>query len=185
MLVVATFWLTNRTPDEFDNEPMMTRADKVGAWATVGAFAALLANASYAVKPSCRGTLRGMEENPYKAPDNAKELLERYAKGERHFPDTELSDADLSGVTLDGASFEKWSWFNSTNFEGASLRGTSFRECHVKCANFRRADLTGASFQLAGVEAADFKDAILVGASFEGASHYGCTLHDGDGFPNG
>jgi uncharacterized protein YjbI with pentapeptide repeats len=86
-------------------------------------------------------------------------------------------------ATLDGADFEG-SWFSSTNFEGASLRGTSFRLCNVKCANFRRADLTSACFQLSGVEAADFKEAILVGASFEGASYYGYTIHDGDGFPN-
>jgi uncharacterized protein YjbI with pentapeptide repeats len=53
----------------------------------------------------------------------------------------------------------------------------------VKCADFRRADLTSASFQLAGVEAADFQEAVLTGVSFEGASHYGYTIHDGDGFP--
>ena len=70
----------------------------------------------------------------YRPPKSREELLQRYASGERYFPETELSDADLSEVTLDGATFEKWSWFQSTNFERASLRGTSFRECNVKCA---------------------------------------------------
>ena len=72
----------------------------------------------------------------YKPPGSREELLSRYASGERNFPNTELSDADLSGVTLDGASFDKWSWFFNANFKGASLRGTSFGECNVKCANF-------------------------------------------------
>ena len=119
----------------------------------------------------------------YKPPESREELLRRYASGERSFPDTELSDADLSGVTLDDASFEKWSWFSSTNFEGASLRGTSFRECNVKWASFRDADLTGASFELAAVEATDFLGATLKGVSFVGATCYGYTIKDGDQFP--
>ena len=121
----------------------------------------------------------------YKAPESREELLQRYANGERSFPDTELSDADLSGVKLDGASFEKWSWFSSTNFEGASLRETVFRECNVKCASFKNADLTGASFELAAVEAAEFEGAILERTRFEGAGYYGITLRDDMGFPHG
>ena len=119
----------------------------------------------------------------YKPPESREELLRRYASGERSFPDTELSGADLAGVTLDGASFERWSWFSSTNFDGASLRGTSFRECNVKCASFRHADLTGASFQLAAVEATEFDGAKVEGVSFVGATHYGYTIKNGDQFP--
>src|SRR5262245_6494635 len=88
----------------------------------------------------------------YLPPENAPELLRRYAAGERRFPRVELSDADLAGTTLDGADFEG-SWFCDANFERASLRGTSFRLCNVKCANSRRADLASSSFQLAAVEA--------------------------------
>jgi uncharacterized protein YjbI with pentapeptide repeats len=119
----------------------------------------------------------------YRPPESREELLRRYASGERSFPDTELSDADLVGVTLDGVSIERFSWFFSTNFEGASLRGTSFRECNVKCASFRNADLTGASFELAAVEAAEFNGARLEGVSFVGATCYGCTTRNGDHFP--
>ena len=116
----------------------------------------------------------------YRPPENREELLRRYANGERNFPETELSDADLSGVTLDGANFEKFSWFGSTNFDGASLRGTSFRTCHVKCASFRNADLTGASFELAAIEAADFAGAKREGVSYVGATCYGYTIREGD-----
>ena len=119
----------------------------------------------------------------YTPPESREELLRRYANGERSFPDTELSNADLAGVTLDGASFGRLSWFSSTNFEGASLRGTSFRECNVKCASFRHADLTGASFELAAVEATEFEGAKLAGVSFVGATYYGYTIKNGDPFP--
>jgi uncharacterized protein YjbI with pentapeptide repeats len=124
-----------------------------------------------------------MAESDYSPLAAREDLLRRYAKGERSFPAIELSDADLAGVTLDGAKFERWSWFFSANFEGASLRGTSFRECNVKCANFQRADLTGASFELAAVESADFDGAKLEGASFVGATCYGYTIRDEDEFP--
>jgi hypothetical protein len=79
----------------------------------------------------------------YQPPEDRDGLLARYAKGERDFPETELSGADLSGVTLDGCIFEEQSWFSDTNFEGASLRGVSFRQCNVKCANFRKAEASG------------------------------------------
>ena len=69
-----------------------------------------------------------MSEQPdnYKPPESREELLRRYASGERNFPDTDLSDVDFSGATLDGANFEKWSWFSSSIFDRASLRGTRF-----------------------------------------------------------
>jgi uncharacterized protein YjbI with pentapeptide repeats len=110
-------------------------------------------------------------------------LLRRYASGERKFPDTDLCEADLAGVKLDGASFERFSWFSSTAFDGASLRGVCFRECNVKCASFRRADLTGACFELAAVESADFDGAITDGLTFAGATSYGYTLKASDQFP--
>ena len=121
--------------------------------------------------------------NDYKPPQSREELLRRYAAGERYFPNTELSDADLSNVMLDGASFEKSSWFFNANFARASLRGTSFRECNVKCASFRNADLTGASFELAAVESIDLVGAILANVSFVGATSYGHTLNEGDKLP--
>jgi hypothetical protein len=64
--------------------------------------------------------------NEYLPPENAQELLRRYAGDERRFPGVELSDADLAGAMLDGTDFEG-SWFCDASFEGASLRGTSFR----------------------------------------------------------
>ena len=126
-----------------------------------------------------------MTEGPsnYRPAASCEELLQRYATGERSFPNTDLSDADLTGVTLDDADFAPWSWFFCTNFRGASLRGTSFRECNVKCADFSKSDLTGASFELAGVEAAVFHGATMGCTTFVGASYYGYTVRGEDKFP--
>jgi uncharacterized protein YjbI with pentapeptide repeats len=118
----------------------------------------------------------------YVAPATSDELLRRYAAGERRFPDCDLDEANLARVTLVGAVFDG-SCFHSATFDGADLRGISFRVCNVKCASFRKADLRGASFHLSSVEAADFAGAQLEGASFEGAGYYGHTIHDWDGFP--
>lgn len=121
-----------------------------------------------------------MNDQPtyYKPPETREELLQRYASGERNFPRTDVNDADLSGVKLDGASFESRSWFHDANFAGASLRGTSFRECNIKCASFRHADLVGALFELAAVEDTEFEGAKLAGVSFIGATCYGCTIQN-------
>lgn len=120
----------------------------------------------------------------YRPPESRAELEQRYAAGERYFPDTELSDADLSGIVLDGADFEKHSWFFDANFSGASLRGTSFRECNVKCADFSNADLTGAIFELAAIESIKATGALLDGVKVKGATFYGCELADGDELPS-
>jgi uncharacterized protein YjbI with pentapeptide repeats len=67
----------------------------------------------------------------YTPPASREELVQRYSEGEHHFPETDINEADLSGIKLDGASFERFSWFFNSNFDGAILRGTSFRECNV------------------------------------------------------
>lgn len=120
----------------------------------------------------------------YQSPKSRDELEKRYAAGERHFPDTDLSGADLSAIVLDGADFEKHSWFSDTNFSDASLRGTSFRDCNVKCANFSNADLTGASFEFAAIESIKATAALLDGVKTTGATFYGCALGEGDELPS-
>jgi uncharacterized protein YjbI with pentapeptide repeats len=120
----------------------------------------------------------------YRPPESRAELARRYAAGERRFPRTELMDADLSGITLDGADFQTLSWFSSTDFSGASLRGTSFRECNLKCANFSNADLTGAIFEDASIESIKATGAVLDGIKATGASFYGYSLAEGDALPS-
>ncbi|MCB1052285.1 MAG: pentapeptide repeat-containing protein [Acidobacteria bacterium] len=125
-----------------------------------------------------------LDPGNYRPPESRGELERRYAAGERRFPNTDLSDADLSGIMLDGADFEKHSWFHSTNFSGASLRGTSFRECNVKCADFSMSDLTDANFELAAIESIKATAAVLNGVKVKGATFYGCELADNEELPS-
>ena len=120
----------------------------------------------------------------YRPPESREELERRYAAGERCFPGTDLTDADLSGIKLDGADFEKHSWFFDANFSGASLRGTSFRECNLKCANFSNANLTGAIFELAAIESIKTDGALLERVKVKGATFYGCELAEGEELPS-
>jgi uncharacterized protein YjbI with pentapeptide repeats len=127
-----------------------------------------------------------MTKNPsdkYTAPQSLAELLQRYAAGERNFPDMNLDDTDFSNVVLNGACFGPLSWFSSANFNGAKLQGVSFHNCNVKCASFSNADLRGAFFEGAAVEATDWEGALLDGASFTGVTFYGHTLAADEAFP--
>jgi len=124
-----------------------------------------------------------MTTDNYTPPSTLPELMQRYALGERHFPNVDLSEANLSRVTLDGASFGPHSWFSSADFTSASLRGTSFCNCNVKCAMFNGADLTNASFANAAIESISLDGAVLVGTNFVGATFYGITLGPDDQFP--
>ena len=119
----------------------------------------------------------------YKPPKSREELLRRYASGERTFPDTDLSDANLAGITLDGRQLWEVLLVFDANFEEASLRGTSFRECNVKCANFRHADLTGHRLNSRLSNWRNSEGAVLEGANFVGAGYYGYTIQEGDQFP--
>jgi uncharacterized protein YjbI with pentapeptide repeats len=120
----------------------------------------------------------------YKPPENRAELELRYAAGERHFPNTDLSGESLVGIKLDDADFEKHSWFSDADFSGASLRGVSFRECNLKCVNFSAADLTGPILELAAIESIKTNGARLEEVKVRGASFYGCELSENDELPS-
>jgi len=63
---------------------------------------------SFNVGQQERHLVRSRSED-YRPPQSRAELEERYAAGERFFPETDLSGCDLSGIVLDGADFEKHS----------------------------------------------------------------------------
>ena len=73
----------------------------------------------------------------YYPPKFRKELLDRYAAGERYFAGAELDQdmvpggvLDLTSALLDGADFSNC-WFSAT-FSGASLRSTNFTPCECE-----------------------------------------------------
>ena len=113
-----------------------------------------------------------------------KDLLKRYAEGDRDFVGSELDsdpDNDLSGVTLDGADLSK-SWIIAS-FCRARLRDVKFREGNVKTCDFSQADLTDADLTDSALCATTFNVARLDKARFEGASYHSHKLQAGE-LPN-
>jgi len=114
-------------------------------------------------------------------PKSFKELLARYAGGERNFAGVELdedAENDLSGARLDGIDLSQSLIIAS--FRGASLRGAVFREANVKTCDFSGADLTGADFRGALLCATTFVGAICDGVRLNGASYHSHEFKDGD-----
>ena len=105
----------------------------------------------------------------YQPPQSVAVLLERYAAGERYFPEADIPEgSSLNGANLEGAIFSN-AWLSCVDFQYANLKGVQFNSCNIKCSDFRNADLRFASFQGTHVEATDFQGANLEGASFAGA----------------
>jgi uncharacterized protein YjbI with pentapeptide repeats len=96
----------------------------------------------------------GVKRDQRRPPRNAKELLRRYAAGERDFHDANLSGADLRIADLSGA-----------RLSGADLREADLTDANLRTANLRTANLSGA--KLGG---ADLTDANLSGARLSRAN---------------
>ena len=79
---------------------------------------------------------------------SGKELLRRYAAGERDFSGIDLRKADLSEADLRGI-----------NLSGADLRGADLRESNLRFANFQGANLEGAYLAKAFIADCDWRGA--------------------------
>lgn len=111
-----------------------------------------------------------MSEENYNQPiDNAADLQQRYAGGERNFRKANLGEANLQGA----------------NLQEAYLRGAFMKESDLKAANLSAADLQGANLngaylELATLEKADLQGANLKGANLGGALLMGANLERAD-----
>ena len=119
-----------------------------------------------------------MEGGP---PKSFKELLSRFATGERNFAGAELDEDDendLEGVCLDGVDLSRS--FIVASFRRASLRGAIFRDANVKTCDFSGADLTGSNFRGAALCETTFVGAILDGVKIGGARYHSRVFTDED-----
>ena len=73
----------------------------------------------------------------------AKEILNRYAAGERDFTGFDLRDSYLRGLNLSGANFSG-AKLSRANLSGADLSGAHFFGAKLYGASLSRADLFGA-----------------------------------------
>ncbi len=122
-----------------------------------------------------------------KPPKSAKQLLTRYAKGERDFRranlidakligakliDAKLIDADLSGADLSGVNLRDANLIG-VNLDRANLSGANLRNTDLDCANLSGANLRGADLDLAKLI-----NAKLIGANLDRANLRGTNLSD-------
>ena len=116
-----------------------------------------------------------------KPPQTFRELVVRYASGERDFSGSELDgdpDDDLSNAGLDGVDLSQS--FLIARLRGASLRNARFVAANVKGSDFGGADLTGADFTGAALSGTSFRGAKLDGTRFAGAVYYSLVLQADD-----
>lgn len=120
---------------------------------------------------------------------NAKELLKRYAAGEREFFAVDVPGADLRGVDLRDAHFQNGD-FDDADLSGANLANTEFIDTSLMRVNFvgtdfSRADLMGSWLDLSDLRRANLRRTDLAGVAFlsanlEGADLYGARLVNAD-----
>ena len=131
-----------------------------------------------------------MGDGKRKPPQNAKELLERYAKGERDFSGADLSGADfeyavlteldLSNANLSNANFER-AELGLVTLVDADLREAIVTGTNLSLADLRNADLAGANLSGTNLAVSDLTRANVSGASFSGTILSGTALDSFNG----
>jgi uncharacterized protein YjbI with pentapeptide repeats len=135
---------------------------------------------------------------------SAKELLERYAAGERSFWEatlesanlsrTKLANADLRGANLRGANLSSASLSDANltnaflngadlgraNFSGADLSGANLSRASLNRANFNDAHFTLATLRIADLNGADLRRAVFRQADLSGADLSSTDLRGAD-----
>jgi hypothetical protein len=111
-----------------------------------------------------------MAENR-KPPQSAKELLERYAAGERVFHGAQLAGANLKWADLTRATLY------GANLSNADLRGATLLAANLGGTELRGANLTEANLFDANLFEADLELADLTGADLFGADLTCTRLH--------
>ena len=108
---------------------------------------------------------------------DSKELLERYAAGERKFRGANLGGADLGGANLGGA-YLRGADLGGANLGGADLGGAYLRGAYLRGADLGGANLGGADLGGANLGGANLRGANLRGADLGGAYLRGAYLGD-------
>ncbi|WP_413162395.1 Rid family detoxifying hydrolase [Capilliphycus salinus ALCB114379] len=94
---------------------------------------------------------------------DAKELLEKYAQGERDFQGVELKGVNLNGANLSEINLK------DADLTGAKLDGVNLTYAVLKNANLSASDLDKAKLMNANLESANLSQAYLRNTDFTGA----------------
>ena len=113
----------------------------------------------------------------HEPPRSAKELLERYASGERDFRGANFSGANLIDAILIGADLSGAD-FTGANFGGAILIGADLSYANLRDAILIGADLVNANLSRANLVNANLSRANLIDANLSSADLANVNLID-------
>ncbi|MFO7775576.1 MAG: pentapeptide repeat-containing protein [Candidatus Hydrogenedentota bacterium] len=105
-----------------------------------------------------------LEAEPEEGYQDASQLLQDYAAGERDFAGVDLRDADFQDADLPDADFSRAD-LTGANFTGANLANANFSNGYLS-----EADLTNANLEGANLRNVYLTDADLTGANLEDAN---------------
>ncbi|MBA6316901.1 pentapeptide repeat-containing protein [Cellulophaga baltica] len=105
-----------------------------------------------------------------KTPKYVGDLLERYAEGEREFPNCDFeAHENLQNMTFDNSNLQR-SIFFSADFTGSSFKNCNLKKCSFKYCKFEQVDF----------ENADLSDSFLSGAEFINCNFKNAKLDNSD-----
>lgn len=110
---------------------------------------------------------------------NTKQLIERYAAGERNFSGVDLRDANLTQINLAGANLSR-GILTGANLRRANLSFANLCGTHLEGANLTGANLFRANLRRAFLEEAILAEADLRSANLSEAQLSGADLSDAD-----
>ncbi|HEY9741181.1 MAG TPA: pentapeptide repeat-containing protein [Coleofasciculaceae cyanobacterium] len=99
---------------------------------------------------------------------NVREILKKYAAGERDFTAANLAEMNLSGVNLSGANLSEVN-LSVANLSGASLSGTNLSRARLNVARLSNANLSNANLTQANLNVTNLIRADLRGADLSQA----------------
>jgi uncharacterized protein YjbI with pentapeptide repeats len=124
--------------------------------------------------------LRDEQPKDYKPPTTPHDLLERYGKGERYFPNTSLSGGELNKVTFEYANFKdadfKLAKLNFCNFKNCDFQNADADTCIVFNTSFEACIVEGMKLRGATLEVARFANCKLSNVDLSSASLDHLTL---------
>lgn len=119
---------------------------------------------------------------------DAKELLERYQKGERDFSGLDLKGIDLQGANIAGISFEgtdlRQACLQSTNLSNASLCKANLSKSNLTSAILTGADLTEAKLHQTDLTKVDLRNTVLLNAEIKDSVLEEAVHHEGNKLPS-
>ncbi|MGD1901472.1 MAG: pentapeptide repeat-containing protein [Geitlerinemataceae cyanobacterium] len=124
---------------------------------------------------------------PEREVTTARDLLDRYVRGDRDFEAAKLSEADLHNAILRGANLSE-ALLSEALLTRTDLRGADLSWADLSAANLGGADLRGAILTRADLSGADLRHANLLRADLSlaqlgGARLGGAIAPDGSVYP--